>query len=440
MKTHTLYRLTFYICLLFLTLRINAQDIVIKNDGTEIKAKVLEINETEVKFKRFDYIDGPTIILPKSELISIKYPNGNVETFKNSNTVNSKTNQLSNISILNRDTLLQTFYPTGELFSETNYLSGKINGIQKLYYKNGKIISVTTFIDGLADGTSKVYHKNGELSRDIPYVKGNITGEIKFYNKKGKCIGSENYIENKSYHKNGKLHVEYPYSNGNITGIVKGYSKNGNYEDMPYINNLNIGTNKVYNEEGKLLIQIDYEDGEKIANRSGYLTAVLQGMQGGLAYYNMQTNRNNQNIDAYAKVVTNNVTKKPEDAITENNMILESSTSNSQNNAVNVESSASTNGGTISGKDGNSPEGIACSKEAKLEYEKTKEYHDFYDNRNNINAPLLRYGELAKAKNAEVLLNHCGQYLKEHEKAALKKMIDSCRKTAADMSGNTIKH
>ena len=105
-----------------------------------------------------------------------------------------------------------------------------------------------------------------------------------------------------------------------------------------------------------------------------------------------------------------------------------------------VESSATSNNGntTSSGKDGNSPEGIACAKEAQSEYEQTREYHDYNENKNNINAPVLRYGELAKAKNAEVLLQHCSQYLNAQEQAMLKSVSASCRKNASEMNGNTI--
>jgi hypothetical protein len=89
-------------------------------------------------------------------------------------------------------------------------------------------------------------------------------------------------------------------------------------------------------------------------------------------------------------------------------------------------------------KDGNSPEGIACSKEAKSQWEASKEYHDFYDNRNNINSPQLRNGELAKAKYADILLQHCSQYLSNEEKAALTAQRDNCLKTASELNGNTI--
>lgn len=53
-----------------------AQDIIMKKNGDEINSKVLEINDSEIKYKKFDNIDGPSYILPKSEVFMIKYADG----------------------------------------------------------------------------------------------------------------------------------------------------------------------------------------------------------------------------------------------------------------------------------------------------------------------------------------------------------------------------
>jgi len=53
-----------------------AQDFIIKKNGDEIKAKVLEVNSTEVKFKNMNNPDGPLYSVAKSEIFMIKYENG----------------------------------------------------------------------------------------------------------------------------------------------------------------------------------------------------------------------------------------------------------------------------------------------------------------------------------------------------------------------------
>jgi len=53
-----------------------AQDIILLKNGNEIQAKVLEITQAEIKYKRYDNIDGPTISINKTEVQLINYENG----------------------------------------------------------------------------------------------------------------------------------------------------------------------------------------------------------------------------------------------------------------------------------------------------------------------------------------------------------------------------
>ena len=58
-----------------------AQDVILKKDGSEINAKVLEITEQQVKYKDFDFQDGPTRNLNTSDVFMITYENGKREVF-----------------------------------------------------------------------------------------------------------------------------------------------------------------------------------------------------------------------------------------------------------------------------------------------------------------------------------------------------------------------
>ena len=53
-----------------------SQDLIILKNGTEVKSKVLEITPGEIKYKRFENPDGPTITVMRSEVSRIKYQNG----------------------------------------------------------------------------------------------------------------------------------------------------------------------------------------------------------------------------------------------------------------------------------------------------------------------------------------------------------------------------
>ncbi len=62
-----------------------SQDVITKIDGTDINAKVLEITKTEVKFKKWDNLEGPTYTESISDLIMIRYKNGSKELFVKEN-------------------------------------------------------------------------------------------------------------------------------------------------------------------------------------------------------------------------------------------------------------------------------------------------------------------------------------------------------------------
>lgn len=60
---------------------VHAQDVIVKNDGSTISSKVTEITSTEIKYKKFSNLNGPTYTIGKSEVNYINYENGEKETF-----------------------------------------------------------------------------------------------------------------------------------------------------------------------------------------------------------------------------------------------------------------------------------------------------------------------------------------------------------------------
>ena len=58
---------------------VNAQDRIILRDGSVIEADVLEISAAEIRYRRFDHLDGPVIVISVPLVMSIMYENGRVE-------------------------------------------------------------------------------------------------------------------------------------------------------------------------------------------------------------------------------------------------------------------------------------------------------------------------------------------------------------------------
>ena len=63
---------------------LSAQDIIVKKDGSIIKAKVLELTETCVIYKSFTNPEGPSYSIKIENILSLTYENGEEEKFKNS--------------------------------------------------------------------------------------------------------------------------------------------------------------------------------------------------------------------------------------------------------------------------------------------------------------------------------------------------------------------
>lgn len=70
------------------TLSMNAQDILVCKGGEIENVKVLEVSSEEIKFKKSNNIDGPIFVEKRSGIYSIKYQNGEVQTFEESNEQN----------------------------------------------------------------------------------------------------------------------------------------------------------------------------------------------------------------------------------------------------------------------------------------------------------------------------------------------------------------
>jgi hypothetical protein len=57
-------------------------DTLVMRNETEIKAKVIEITPTEIKYKYCDNVTGPTYVSYRYEVSYIKYANGRLDSFK----------------------------------------------------------------------------------------------------------------------------------------------------------------------------------------------------------------------------------------------------------------------------------------------------------------------------------------------------------------------
>ncbi len=67
-------------------------DVIFMHDGRIVSAKVIEVNDEKIKYKRCDNLDGPTIVTSVNKVNTIKYANGSSQTFESVPAAPSQTN------------------------------------------------------------------------------------------------------------------------------------------------------------------------------------------------------------------------------------------------------------------------------------------------------------------------------------------------------------
>jgi len=103
MKTRIFNLILIFSSITLLITKVNAQDIIIKNDKAEIKSKVIELTSTTIKYKKWENQDGPLYNIEKTEVFMILYANGQREIIKQDNavinaSVNNRSETKSNIT------------------------------------------------------------------------------------------------------------------------------------------------------------------------------------------------------------------------------------------------------------------------------------------------------------------------------------------------------
>ena len=58
-----------------------SQDVITLKTGEDINAKIVEVGLTDIKYKKFDNIDGPSFTILKSDVLMTRYKNGTKDVY-----------------------------------------------------------------------------------------------------------------------------------------------------------------------------------------------------------------------------------------------------------------------------------------------------------------------------------------------------------------------
>lgn len=74
--------LVFLLAVIFATLKVNAQDLIITSDSQKIEAVIIEVSDDAIKYKKFTNQSGPAFVIKPEKISSIIYQNGEVQVFQ----------------------------------------------------------------------------------------------------------------------------------------------------------------------------------------------------------------------------------------------------------------------------------------------------------------------------------------------------------------------
>ncbi|TPE43374.1 hypothetical protein [Pontibacter mangrovi] len=119
---------------------LQAQDLITKRTGEKVEAKVLEINSSEIKYKRFSHPEGPTYVVPKSEVLLITYEDKTSEVFE-------LEEHTATVSSENVPSPVEVYKPTASVGGLNMYVKGQADG--RRFYDGHKAAGTTTLIVSL---------------------------------------------------------------------------------------------------------------------------------------------------------------------------------------------------------------------------------------------------------------------------------------------------
>lgn len=98
------FRLHYITLFIFFAAWSFAQDILVKKDSSRLEVKLLEVRQTEIKYKLFNYQEGPDIIISKNDIAYVVHQNGTKEVINTATTETQGSFQYSNPIVRQGDT------------------------------------------------------------------------------------------------------------------------------------------------------------------------------------------------------------------------------------------------------------------------------------------------------------------------------------------------
>ncbi len=176
-----------------LPLLVAAEDIIVLTNGDIVRAKVMEISQTEVKYKKASNLDGPVYTVSKADVLSINYENGESDKF---GPTTSKEQTNAGVTIKAQpdsdNAALKALYSQGT-YSSSKKISSKPAKSASLFYKftDNSVVSSKELSIKFEPGycfKDQWHPKNGKVPGYIVRRIANLQYRIHLTNKTDKPI------------------------------------------------------------------------------------------------------------------------------------------------------------------------------------------------------------------------------------------------------------
>ena len=154
------------VVLLFLVVgkfSVNAQDLIILRNGNVIEAIVVELSTSEIRYRNYDHLDGPIIVIPTINVISIRYENGRLEFFNTTPTADvTENNNITSAMDPDKLTFGINIDPSGfALYGPSvsiEFTKGKLNTQIDIRFPSLGLLNNGTGVFGVGLGFNYFHH------------------------------------------------------------------------------------------------------------------------------------------------------------------------------------------------------------------------------------------------------------------------------------------
>lgn len=129
-------KLLLFLLLIMSASNIQAQDVIVKKDGSTVVCRVVEVNSLEIVYKKWTDLNGSNYVMNRADASAINYQSGKKENLGEMTNLYAPNNQNSGTQMVNDKALLA-------IDADTRNLTKKVKTLKTIGWIGGGVICAT---------------------------------------------------------------------------------------------------------------------------------------------------------------------------------------------------------------------------------------------------------------------------------------------------------